>query len=948
MGNYPEITFNNTLAEAVTIYDAFNDNPGDTALTNYFGTLTSLGTVNAGATSSFAPIHGPISTYIVYDSKNNPVKRVFTLGTAPQTFEVAQSDLDVIAATQSFVELIQKKPDDPEVQKFNALIKGGSSSAQAVNAFFAGTSDHKTCTFISYMLVVVALARTPATQTLPPAQQTYSLSTLLRYMGIDWPAGLPDIVVSKFYCTDTGTSIKLGGELNVKNVTFGDGVIDHVLSILPAQTVRFSVVVDIQPGLGVGSTQLQCVFDTLSIPVGGGNTISFKQPTVSLSITPLFKFVVFEIKATIPFSLFGSPTFDATVAMTIDNIEAEIGVTLDGGDHPLATPPGIKGLHLDQIGVGMGLFFEPPGFALGVQGAFHIGDGQQVAQLDDDTFALVCVLEEEVPNPVFLSFYVPRLSLDQVVELFTNQKSDLGFPVSFSDLSFRWAENPLEPVTLPDGTLAPMGYGFSANMDLFGLGFYADLELDLNNGVQGKAELAPFSLGPVLSLTGNGKGVTIKVDASGNPIRNNTIPRTAAAKQAIDKATTKQLVQPGGAEMQISMTTSPFFTLDADLTFLGLHDSIDVTIDANGISFKLDFGGIISGEMVCVLKDYHNFSGSFAYGPDWNIPLPVIGGVNLGSIRLTAQATATLGLTTSASDVVFTAAGGFNFQGVAYQYGPVGLDIHIASLSDVLSAIETWLVNNAKAVFAGLLANASAWAQAIYNGAIAPAAAGAEYVVSALRNSFGQTAGEVGNLLKGSSYALSDVASAVKNVFSADAGTVAGVLTTAYHAAENQVAAALQSAGYTADQITGALKSAFNSTAAAAASVLQGLGYGVNQIAGAMSSEFGMSTDATASVLKGLGFGANQIAGGLSAAYGASAQTVASALLSVGYSAQDAAGALNAVFGLAPSAVSSALQGAGYAVSSVESAFQSMGGAFASYAQSTWDTVTHNLNPSNW
>lgn len=890
MGNYPEISIKNTLAEDVTIYDAFNDDPGDTSLTNYFGTLTSLGTVNADATSSFTPIHGPISTYIVYDSKNNPVKRVFTLGTTPQTFQVVQADVDVITATQSFVELIQNKPDDPDVQKFNALIKNGSGSAQAVNAFFASSSDYKTCTYISYMLVVVALARTPATRDMPPAQQTYSLSTLLRFMGIDWPSGVPDIAASKFYCTDTGERIQLGGQLNVKDVTFGDGVIGNVLSILPAETVRFSVAVDIQPGLAVGTTQLRCAFDTLSIPVGGGSSISFEQPTVMLSITPLFKFVVFEIKATIPFSIFGSPTFDATVAMTIDNVEAEIGVTLDGGDHPLATPPGIKGLHFDQFGVGMGLFFEPPGFALGVQGAFHVGDGQQVVQLDDDTFAVVCVLEEEVPNPVFLSFYVPQLSLDQVVELFTNQPSNLGFPVSFSELSFRWAENPMEPVTLPDGTLAPMGYGFSASMDLFGLGFYADMELDLNNGLQGKAELAPFSLGPVLSLTGDGAGVTIKVDANGNPIRNNTIPQTAAAKQAIEQAATKQLVQPGGAELQVSMTTAPFFKLDADLTFLGLHDSINATIDANGIGFELDFGGIISSSMSCVLKDYHNFSGSFTYGPDYNIPLPAIGGGNLGSIRLTAQVNATLGLTTSASAVVFTAAGGFSFQGVNYQFGPFGLDINIASLSDVLSAIGTWLVNNAKTVFAGLLADAGAWAQAIYSGAIAPAAAGAAYVVGALRNSFGQTAAEVGTLLKGSSYALADVASAVKNAFGADADTVAGVLTTAYQATENQVAAALQTAGYTA----------------------------------------------------------NQIAGALSASYGASAQAVASALLSIGYSAQGAADALNAVFGLPPDAVSSALQGAGYTASAVEGAFQAMGGAFAGYAQNTWDTVTHTLDPANW
>jgi hypothetical protein len=860
MGNYPEISIHNTLAEAVTVYDAFDDNPGDTSLANYFGTLTSLGAVTADATSRFTPIHGPISTYIIYDSKNNPVKRVFTLGTAPQAFEVAQSDLDVITATQSFVELLQNKPDDPEAQQFNALVKGGKGSAQAVDAFFQHSADYKTCTYISYMLVVVALARTPATRDLPPAQQTYGLSTLLRFMGIDWPSGLPDIVVSQFYCTDADGQIQLGGQLNVKDVTFSDGVIDHVLSILPAETVRFTVAVDITPGIAVGATQLQCVFDTLSIPLGGGESISFQQPTVLLSLMPLFKFVVFEIEATIPFSLFGSPTFDAIAAMTIDNVEAEIGVTLDGGSHTLLTPPGIKGLHFDQFGVGMGLFFEPPGFALGVQGKFHIGDGQQVMQLDDDTFALVCGLEADIPNPLYLSFYVPRLGLDQVVELFTNRSISLDFPIDFSDLSFHWAENPMEPITLPDGTLAPMGYGFSAAMNLFGIGFYTDMEIDFN-GLQGTAQLDPFSLGPVLSLTGDGKGVTIKVDANGNPIPNNTIPQTAAAKQAIEQAKTKQLVKPGGPELQVSTASSPYFKLDAKLAFLGFHDSIDATIDANGISFTLDFGSIISGEMTCVLKDYHNFSGKFAYGPDFGISLPTIGGVNLGSIHLTAQITAMLGLTTSASDVVFTVGGGFDFQGKNYQIGPFSLDIHIASIADVLSAIGDWLLHNIETVFSSLLSDAKAWAQAIYNDAIKPAEAGAAYVVSALKNSFGQTVDQVGELLKGSNYAFADVASAMKNTFDADASQVASALTTAFQAPANQVAAALQNVGYTAE---------------------------------------------------------------------------------------DAARALSDVFGLAPADVSSALQGAGYAVSDVESAFQALGGDFASYAESAWDTITHYANPKNW
>jgi hypothetical protein len=848
MSSYPQISLKNSLNQPVSIYDAFDDTPADKSLANFFGTLTSLGVVNTNASNSFTPLHGPISTYIIYDGNNNPVKRVFTLGTAPQSFEVSQSDADVITATQNFVTLMQNKPSDPQVQQFNALLKGGTGNPQAINDFFKGSSDYKTCTYISYMLVVVTLARTPATRNLPPDKQSYSLSSLLKFTGIDWPSELPDIVLSDFYCSEANDRVQLGGQLNLKDVTFADGVLDHVLSILPSETLRFSLMIDLEPGLAFGSIQLQAVFDTVSIPIGDGKKIQFENPTVLLSITPLFKFVVFEIKATIPFSLFGSPTFDALVAMTIDNAEAEIGITLDGGSHTLLTPPGIKGLHFDQFGVGMGLFFTPPGFALGVQGKFHIGDGAQIVQLDDDNFAVVCALEGDVPDPLYLSFYVPQLSLTQVVAIFTNKFFSINFPVDFSDLSFRWAENPMEPIVLPDGTLAPMGYGFCADMDLFGLSFYANLQLDLNNGVQGKAELDPFSLGPVLSLTGDGGGVSIKVDASGNPIANNTIPATAAAKQAIDQAKTKQLIRPGGAELQISISSSPYFKLDARLTFMEFHDRIDASIDSGGIHFALDFGSIISGKMVCVLQDYHNFSGTFAYGPNYNIPLPTIAGVSLGHIQLTAQINVTLKLNTSTSNIVFTAAGGFNFEGIDRQMGPFNLDIHITKLADVLSAIEKWLVDNADKVFGDLIADAGKWAKALYSHAILPAVQGADYVVRVFKNSFGKNVTEIGNLLKGSPYSPDDVARALKNTLGAGANDVAHALTTAFNATPDQISRALHDADYPAQQVAGALNDVFHLAPDALHATLQQAGYAGDDIKNAFQSlggdfaHFGEST----------------------------------------------------------------------------------------------------------
>jgi hypothetical protein len=873
------------------VFDAFIEDVQDKSVANYFGSLTSIGEVAAGASATFTPIHGPISTYIVYDGNNDPVKRVFTLGAEPQTFEVDQSDIDIISATKSFIQSMEKNPDDPAIKQFKDLIQGGKASASKITDYFKNSSDYKSCTYMSYMLVVVALARTPDTSGRPANEQRYSLSTLLKYMGIDWPDGFPDIAISEFHCSDSDDRITLGGKLNIRDVTFKDGVMDHVRSILPSETIVFKVVFDYGVGLGAGSTTLVCVFDNIKIPVGGGHAISLDKPTVMLSVTPLFKFVVFEIKASIPFSLFGSPTFIAETAMTIDNVEAEIGLTIDGDGHTLLTPPGIKGLHFDEFGAGMGLFFEPPGYALGVEGKFHIGDGANVVQLDDDTFAVVCELEGDVPNPLYIAFYVPKMDLVQVLAIFTNQSINIDFPVSLSDLSFRWSENPMEPVVLPDGTLTRPGYGFTAFLDLFGIDLYCDAQLDLNNGIEGRLSMAPFSLGPVMSLTGEGREVRIKVDASGNPIPNNTIPRTAAAKQAIDQAATKQLVAPGGPEMRISTSDSPYFKLDGRLSFLGFHDRVLALIDRNGISFELDYGGIISSRMAVTLKDYHNLSASFSYGPDYDIPLPSLAGISLGHIRLRTQIDVALALTTSTSDIGFSASGGFDFVGLDCKIGPFDLDIHIAELSDVLAAIESWLVDNAEKLFGSILGDAEKWAKAVYSNVILPAVQGAEYVVNVLKNGFGKTIDEVGDLLKGSEYALNDVAKALKDTFEAPANDVAKALNTAFQQPAQMVGIALQAAGY-----------------------------GVNDVASALQSTFSFTADTTATVLR-----------------------------QIGYTAQQTTQALGYVFtGLAPSAINTILQGAGYAANEVEDAFKAIGGAFSDFAQDAWDQATHYINPSNW
>ncbi|WKK82292.2 hypothetical protein [Marivirga arenosa] len=842
--SYSKITITNSLQEGIVVYDAFQNDAQDKNLSNFFGTLTSISKVAAGANQTFEPIHGPISTYIVYDNNYNPITRVFSMGIEAQTFTVTEADVAIMNSTNAFIKLLQDSPSDPQCVAFQAILKGGKGTSKKVNDFFKGTTDYQTCTFISYMLAVVAIARTPETKNKPPQQQVYSLSSLAKYMGFDWPPGIPDVTVSNFNCSENSEAIMVGGKLNINDVTLADGVLAHVLSFLPSPEITFGIEFVYDGGLATGSTCLKFTLDDIKIPIGGGKTFDIDQPTILLSLNPLFKFVVFEVKAEIPFNIFKSPTIDADIAMTIDNIEAEVGVNLKGNTTSLLTPPGIKGLHFDSFGVGLGVIFEPPGFAIGVEGTFHIGNKGQVP-LTDDKFAIICEMEEEVPNPVYLSFYVPKLDLSELITLFTNTTINLDLPVSFQDLSFTWAENLMEPLVLPDGSLTKVGYGFSAYMSILDLQFYGYLQIDLSSGISGDITMSPLSFGKLLKLTGNGKAINLKYDVNGNPIPNNTIPKTAAEKKVIANATSKQIIAAGGPSMTLSTSSSPYFSLDAEISLFELvNEKIDAEISKDGISFELDYGAVMETKMQCRLEDYHNFSGKFTYGIDLNVPLPSVAGFSLGSIDLDAACDLGLAISTSTSDVRFGVQGGFTFEGLDLSFGPFNADVNINSISALIDAVGKYVLVHAGDIFKAFILNASKWAGFVKNEVIK----GVKDVAQGLKTAFNQSETEVASIMHGVGYGVDEIASGIQNAFSASANEIATALKDGIGASDTVVTAALKGIGFGVQDIATALNSVFGLAPTAIKDILSAAGFADSAIESAFNAIGGAFASAAKSI----------------------------------------------------------------------------------------------------
>ncbi|KAH8646928.1 hypothetical protein BGZ60DRAFT_391600 [Tricladium varicosporioides] len=823
----PIVSFANSLEFSVTVYDSFSNQDK----TNYFGTLTSLATVLAKTTASVQLIH-PTSALIVSNATTNVplARRIYSPALSTGPLSVAQADVDAMTQTMNFITFITSNQNDPLALAFKALWKDTSKpQVTPANKFFAQHPTYAKCTFATYMMGITYMAELPVSKGKPLDQALYSLSTVVTLLGGTWPSDFPDIVVTKFTCDTKNDVLAIRAEIDLKKLPAqSDQALQFFGSLFGVQKLQVAFTFNYGFNLGVLGTRLSISLDTMKVPFGGSSTLAINKPTATIDINPLFKFVVFTVTGSIPFNAFGK-AFEADVSMVIDNLEANFGVVIKGDHSSLPAPPVMQGVHFDEFGLGIGIFFEPPGAAIGLSGKLHIGElasGTQQA-LADDTFVVVCQLIEEVPNPLYVSFYVPQMHLTDVLTVFTNAKSSLDVPVSFTDLSFQWSENPMAPVALPDGSLSNMGYGFNATANILSFSFHGDVEIDLTNGLKADIEMAPLSLGSVFSLGGDGSGVSIKADASGNPIKNNLLATTAARQKALKDATTKQLVPPGGPVLRLQTFASPFLRLDAFVSLFeveNLHLAADIT--SSGIQFKVGFGSLLTTNMSCTLADFHNLAASFQFGINQNISLPTIAGVSLGSILVEALANTHFSLNTSSSDLILTVGGSFDFEGLTRNFGDFTADVHIQKVSDLLSAIVTYIEQHAEELFKDLLNTGAMWAGKVKDGVITAA----DSVASVLHNAFEQDARQVASTMRDVGFSVDAVADALKDAFGLSI---------------RSVTEAMQRVGYTGQEVAGALKTAFGDEA--------------QQIASALSGVYGWSADQVQGVLSGLGFTANQI-----------------------------------------------------------------------------------------
>ncbi len=672
----------------------------------------------------------------------------------------------------------------------------------------------------------------------------------------------------------------------------------------------------------------------VAIPGAGSSKLVLSSPMVRITFAGE---VVFQLSGALNFVLDGTP-ISATASMIIDESEAQVTVNVAADHGVLAPPPGVKGLHFKQFGIEMGVFFEPSGLDLGLEGEVVIGPTPR----PPDTFAIVLELIEEIPNPLYLSFYVDELDLGQIVTLFTNQAApgvlhELSM-VRGENLSFRRSE---EPVLLPDGSVAKPGYAVSGTIRILSFSGHGDLAITLTDGVKGSLQLAPLHLGSVLSVTGDGQAITRneqQTNGQWSAVSNNTIVRAVPPR-----STRKTVVVPaGGPIIAVNCLQSPFLHVSLRVSlFDAVNESVEVTIATDGFAFALSFdvSGIEKFHLACTLKSYEDLSAhaDMVMALDAEIgPIHVLG-IDVGSLHLDTNASAAMAVTLTPQGFSLDLSGSFRVMGQGLTLPTVSLSAAPASLSELPAAVIARIREEADALFGGLFSDATRWAGMIGSGIVT----GVSDVAGTLKHAFNITTdADAANLMKlakvpvaaaitglesaygstrhaavkavaGAHYALDDIASALNglNVAGADAAgmlegagytaqAIAPLLRNVFKLNDNNVLTrTLRSAGYGPDQIATGLKLGLAASDEQARYYLDAAHYTAAEIGSAIRSAYGDAPDRIARVFKDTYATVETAAQAIQAAFaGLPVAQAASALAGAGYAAGDAASALRRVF----------------------------------------------------
>ena len=155
----------------------------------------------------------------------------------------------------------------------------------------------------------------------------------------------------------------------VEGVTFSAGLalsggaLGHVASLSGASTADVTATI----GADMSDTYLEASLGG-EIHIPAKSNLVLKDPGLELHAKP---FGV-SLHGTVDIPV-GSDTLEVVGRLTVTESEADFALDAEHLPSALANPMGFHGITLDEIGVELGVGFEPPSVDLGLEGQFHVG-----------------------------------------------------------------------------------------------------------------------------------------------------------------------------------------------------------------------------------------------------------------------------------------------------------------------------------------------------------------------------------------------------------------------------------------------------------------------------------------------------------------------------------------------------------------------------------------------
>lgn len=523
----------------------------------------------------------------------------------------------------------------------------------------------------------------------------------------------------------------------------------------------------------------------LSIPVSDNEQLKIGDASLEISITTTA--VIFKLMGLVKVVVYDQ-SITARALLVVSTSQIQVSLNIEGENISLI-PPEFSAIRLDEIGLAMGVFFQPPSFGFGVTGKYRLGE----PAIKQDHFGIMLEVIQTVPNVKYLSFYVGEIDIETIYRLFlpaqANEENFLN-AMKGRDISFYMSQG---TVVLPDGVTATPGLGFSGTFRLFDFGFQGIFKVKTDTGISGRASCTPLNLRNILKLTGEGEEVKEKqafVNGQWRRIDNSTV-LPVQPKPEIREMT---LIEQGGPVLRLSTTESPYLKINWKVSLFDVvNQEVDAVIANEGIKFSLAFAvqGVTDFKLDCVVQNWTSFRAEqrFNFAINEKIGPVRIGEINLGSFHLNINISNHILIILNSNVFSLDLNGKFEFQSLSFVIPQISLSVAPSQLGNIARDVVNQLKLEAGKVFTPITRELEKYLDLVKKGIITEV----ENMAKVLKDIYAQTAEQAAQILKDLQYAVEQIVAGLRDVYALVGRQIVNILGDLAYSA-NEIAKAVQTA----------------------------------------------------------------------------------------------------------------------------------------------------------